>query len=321
MNKKAKLFISVPDDRHLDSRRQSLKRSIIAFIQDSGFEVIGFESEQWGVTTPPLLNDWSVERASALLRRCDGAVVLGLARSHVHVLKPGIKARSKTTLISQPQPTPYNHLEGGLAISLGLPVLILLEEDMDRSGLFASGIKPSIIPKNVAEQWVNSSSFTNHFNAWAAVVCGRRDVFLGYCSKASPVAMEIRDYLENNNFSVVDWSRDFKPSGATILEEIERASERCRSGIFLFTKDDEIQNISTGKASFDAIPRDNVLLEAGFFTRSHGKGRIAIIREAGAKMPADFGGIIYISFNDRSDLVAAKEKLIVFLTEALGRGD
>jgi hypothetical protein len=299
-----RLFISVPDDRHLDDRRQKLKRSIVAFIEKQGFETVGFESAQWGVATAPLLKEWSVERACDLLRRCDGAVVLGLARAHV----------------PQPQPTPYNHLEGGLAISQGLRVLVFHEEGMDRSGILGSGITPVVIPPGASESFVSTPRVKKHFAEWARLVRERRDVFLGYCSAASSVARSIRKFLEHRQFSVVDWSRDFKSAGATILEEIERASDRCRCAIFLFTKDDELRNQSTAKASFDAVPRDNVLLEAGFFTRSHGKSRVAIVREKGAKMPVDFGGIKYVSFADRKKLDAAKQELLSFLNDSLGRG-
>jgi predicted nucleotide-binding protein len=45
-------------------------------------------------------------------------------------------------------------------------------------------------------------------------------------------------------------------------------------------------------------PRDNVLLEAGYFASAKGKERVLIVREEGAKMPADFGGDIYVSLKD-----------------------
>jgi hypothetical protein len=39
-----------------------------------------------------------------------------------------------------------------------------------------------------------------------------------------------------------------------------------------------------------AVPRDNVVFEAGYFIRAKGKDRVLIVREAGAKTPADLGG-------------------------------
>jgi predicted nucleotide-binding protein len=172
---------------------------------------------------------------------------------------------------------------------------------------------------STAELWVNSNQFANHFVAWTQIVRKRRDVFLGYCSKADSVALELRTFLENSGFSVLDWTRDFDPAGTTILEEIEQASSQCRCAIFLFTKDDDLSESSTAKASFEAVPRDNVLLEAGYFTRSHGKSRVAIVREKGAKMPADLGGVIYLSFDDCKDLGPAKAGIAKFLANTLGK--
>jgi predicted nucleotide-binding protein len=214
-------------------------------------------------------------------------------------------------------PTPYNHLEGALGLAQYLPILILFEEKMDRSGIFNSGIRPIAIPANADQKWATKKTFREAFDSWAAKVGERRDIFLGYCSKADLCAHRIRNYLETKGFSILDWARDFKPAGATVLEEIERAASLCRCAIFLFTKDDELEVNAQGKASFEAIPRDNVLLEAGYFTQARGKDRVAIIREAGAKMPADLGGIIYLPLKDRTSLIGIKKELVRFLEKAL----
>jgi len=321
MTRKPRLFISVPDDRHLDDRRRRLKKAILGFIEKQGLEIVGFESEQWNVSSAPTKRSWSVDGTCDLLKRCDGVVVLALARNYVYGMTQTAAGLVQPALDPFPLPSPYNHLEGGLAIARGLPVLVFHEDGMDRTGLFTANVKPQVIPENADESWASSRQFRKYFDAWKKQVFQRRDVFLGYCSKASTVAVEIREFLEDHGFSVVDWTRDFKPAGATILDEIERAADRCRCAIFLFTKDDEVKKSSRGKASFKAIPRDNVLLEAGFFTRSHGKDRVAIVREEDSKMPADFGGIIYLSFKNRKKLKSVKDGLLRFMEDALDRGD
>jgi hypothetical protein len=48
MKTKPRIFVSVPDDRHLDNRRLQLKRAIISFVAGRGFEMDGFEPEQYG---------------------------------------------------------------------------------------------------------------------------------------------------------------------------------------------------------------------------------------------------------------------------------
>jgi predicted nucleotide-binding protein len=55
-------------------------------------------------------------------------------------------------------------------------------------------------------------------------------------------------------------------------------------------------------AGENAIPRDNVVLEAGFFMSAKGKFRVLMVREKGSKIPADLGGDIYASLEDKSDI-------------------
>lgn len=105
---------------------------------------------------------------------------------------------------------------------------------------------------------------------------------------------------------------EFQP-GQTILGEIERARRDCSVGIFLFTKDDPIDS----EGGDSAAPRDNVIFEAGYFIAARGADRTLIIREAGAKMPADLGGSIYVRFNDRARVGEIHTPVRRFLTAQL----
>jgi len=51
-----------------------------------------------------------------------------------------------------------------------------------------------------------------------------------------------------------------------------------------------------------AVPRDNVVFEAGYFAAAKGRDRVLIIKEEGAKMPADLGGNIYLTLSQRDDI-------------------
>lgn len=308
-----RIFISVPDDRHLDDRRQRVKRSLLRVVASQGLDVVGFEAEQFGTGAAKPLNAWTVDRAQALLRQCDGVLVLALARRHVQL--PGAAPSGEPTL--QPVPTSYNHLEGAIGLALGLPVLVVMEQGMAHDGIFTSGIQPAEMPANATEAWARSKAFRNHLPDWLGRIRARQDVFLGYCSKGSKVAVAIRGDLEKAGFSVLDWTRDFKAGGATIFDEIERAASLCRAAIFLFTQDDELAKHAEAKASFKAVPRDNVLFEAGYFMQVRGKSRVAIVREAGTKMPADLGGVIYLRFDNRRKLRATKQGLRKFMAQAL----
>jgi predicted nucleotide-binding protein len=109
--------------------------------------------------------------------------------------------------------------------------------------------------------------------------------------------------------TVLDWRTDFKP-GRTIMHQIEEASARCSAGIFLFTGDDQLAD---DLPSQRAVPRDNVVFEAGYFINAKGKDHVLIVRQASAKMPADLGGDIYASFRNSSSISPLKTPVRRFL--------
>ena len=84
-------------------------------------------------------------------------------------------------------------------------------------------------------------------------------------------------------------------------------------GLFLFTADDKLENSES-----QASPRDNVIFEAGYFMRAKGKEKVLIVREKGAKMPADIGGNIYLPLNDRNNISAIHADIQYFLENRIG---
>ena len=80
----------------------------------------------------------------------------------------------------------------------------------------------------------------------------------------------------------------------------------------LLTKDDEF----LGEENY-AAPRDNVIFEMGMFMQAKGRDRVLVIREQGAKMPADIGGGIYISLKDRNDIASIQTKLMDFIDKRI----
>ena len=150
-------------------------------------------------------------------------------------------------------------------------------------------------PPDAGADWFESHDFTTPFTAWQRELAERRDVFLGYCSASTATAHAIKRFLAVQGVTTLDWQTDFPP-GQNILQLIGRAAARCSAGIFLFTRDDEL---AAGDAAAPAVPRDNVVFEAGYFIHAKGKDRVLVVREDGAKMPADLGGDIYAPLPDR----------------------
>jgi hypothetical protein len=298
MTIKRRVFVSVAVDDHLDERQRELKDKILGKIV-----AVGYEPQIFLYSGMPAGMAWNFSAVTEVMRLCHGALILGFPRWSFTTEGKDIKF-----------PTEYNHYEGALANSLRLPILTIAERGMvDRGILWTGGGNPILfMPQDANISWLESSSFRHRFSVWAEQMAERKDVFLGYCSKANSTAQAIHLFISNKlNLSVLNWAMDFT-GGGTILEEIERAAALCTCGIFLFTNDDPLEGDTN-----QAAPRDNVVFEAGYFIKAKGKDRVLIIREEGAKMPADIGGNIYVHLPNQSSTSSIEQAVRDFLERRL----
>jgi hypothetical protein len=302
---KRRIYISSPRDEYLDDRSNRLKWAIVRKIEELGYEAQVFGSAEGGMGLPAESDAWTPDEAREVMSRCVGAAILGFPIWKASAVRDG----KPVSLVSE-----YCHYEGALAKSLGLPTLAVLEDGAEERVSFSRYGGPSSIrfPINADETWAEGNDFQKFLKSWKAnKLDKRKDVFLAYCGKATAAAEDIKTILNKLNVTFIDW-KTF-PSGSSILEMIEKAANETTGGIFLFTKDDKLD---IGDQSI-AAPRDNVIFEAGFFAHAKGHKRVLIIREEGAKMPADLGGIIYENVPDMSDTSALESRLQSFRDEAL----
>jgi hypothetical protein len=298
-----RVFVSLPADQWLTKQENKLKWAIVATIEDLGYTTEIFLDPR-GKRTLAASQAWSAASCDRIMRRCEGCALLGFPRWKIN-------ADAGRVLL----PTEFNHYEGAVAHTLGLPLLVFIQEGLLRRVVFDSSYKGYVgtIPEKPTSKWLSTKAFTVPFGSWRAEIKLRRDLFLGYCGSSSNTALKIRNFLELElNLSVLDWKRDFDPA-TSILYQIEEASKRCGAGVFLFTKDDALSDES---AKDRAVPRDNVVFEAGYFCSLKGKSKVLIVREDGAKMPADLGGDLYAALADKEDIEPIKPALAKFL-EAL----
>ena len=205
--------------------------------------------------------------------------------------------------------------EGALAIANDLPILVVAEAGIPNRGIVwqGGGLNINLLPPNSDSSWVYNQKFKKQVQLWVDKVRSKPRVFLGYCSKAKSTADAITIYIEHTlGVRVRTYGLDFIAGGA-ILDEIEKSARECTCGIFLFTNDDPLQ----GANLLQAAPRDNVVFEAGFFMSAKGRERTLIIREDGAKMPADVGGGIYLPLKDRNDISPIHLQISKFLEDRL----
>lgn len=279
-----RVLVSGPRDKWLDRRGRSIKNGVIGRIRAAGYEAQYFDPPGGGGDLQGKV--WNLDHVDAAIRRCVGVVILGLVRWQG-------ADKGKPFFL----PSEYCHYEGSLAYTYDLPILALAETHIEPRGIFIPyGLPVVSIPSHADARWLKTRSFADAFSSWRSELEQRRDVFLGYSSRAKRPAAGVKSYLRHLGLSVLDWQEDFAPAG-TILERIREASARCSAGVFLFTRDDLLKS-----SAHEAAPRDNVVFEAGFFKHAKGQDRVLIIREGGAKMPADLGGDIYATLTYRSDL-------------------
>ena len=283
-----RIFVSSPRTEYLDNRRKELKRSIVNEIEALGYEAQMFDSggETRGLPANKGLS-WSPTNADAVMKRCVGAAILGFPLWQCQ----GGTADKTVSLVTE-----YCHYEGAIARTLGLPILPLLDHGVEERVFFNRyGGDPFLtIPAEADRTWVKENDFQTFLGRWHNRLKDRKDIFLGYSSEAEGTAKNIATLLSSYEATVLDW-QDFE--SGTILEQIEAAAGRCSAGIFLFTNSDKLK----GKGG-QAAPRDNVVFEAGYFVHAKGQQRVLIVREAGAKMPADLGGKIYAPLSDRAKI-------------------
>jgi hypothetical protein len=288
-----RVFVSATSDQSLDDRRRKLKAAIIQKIREAGYT----PQEFWEMGIAADLA-WSFDNVDRVMRQCVGAIVIGFPRWAMS------DSAHTTRFVGE-----YNHYEGAVALTLGLPLMLIVEEGVENRGIVWTGGGRTItrLPDDATSNWVDSPEFIKRFTAWNQALVARRDVFLGYCSASIGTAAQVQLWLERHGATVLNWAMDFRV-GSSILDEIETARASCTCGIFLFSEDDPLEGVSGG-----AAPRDNVVFEAGYFISSKGASRCMIIRLGNAKMPADLGGSIYVPLSKDGGVAAIEGKLSQFL--------
>ncbi|MBL8340831.1 MAG: nucleotide-binding protein [Rubrivivax sp.] len=302
--KTSRLFFSMPADNWQTPAERELKWGIVKRFERLGYVAEVFTDPRGNADSVAGGQSWSREACEAVMRRCDGCVLLGMRRWQVAAGGP-----------HEAMPSEYNHYEGAVAQMLRLPLVSWVQQGVAPRVVFDRQVAGFMgeIPATPSPQWFKTRHFTVPFGYFRDRLDERRDVFLGYCSSASPVAKALKDYLTRSlDLTVLDWAVDFDPA-RSIQQEIERAARLCGAGVFLFTRDDKLAKPG---AKVRAVPRDNVVYEAGYFAASKGKGRTLIVLQQGAKLPADLGGDIYAELPAGTNIAAVRPVLRKF-AEAL----
>jgi hypothetical protein len=246
-----RIFVSATANRHLDSRRLAFKEAVLGKIRQKGYK-----PQEFFESGIPERLAWNFDNVDRVMRQCVGAVVLGFPRwtTSDHSQQKKIIAE-------------YGHYEGAIALTLGLPVLLLKEEGVEDRGIMLDGgceAATTYVDNTADEKWVDHPRFVKSFNAWLHELEARTDIFLGYCSKSIGIAAQIQLHLQKLGVSVSNWAMDFG-YGGSILDEIKKRCAESSCGIFLFSEDDPLKGTPDV-----AAPWDNVVFEAGILYECEG---------------------------------------------------
>jgi len=293
MDRTKRVYVSVPRDHNLSEEQSVLKHAILEKLRGNGIEPQEFQVSGLALRAP-----YTFAAVNDIMARCHGALILAFARWR------DPEKDSRLAL-----PTVWNHFEGAFALALKKEMLVITEKDVASDGITWGGGAQIILraPEKARPEWLESANVKDQFNAWVEAVKAKKDVFLAFSTKGRETANDIANFLSNRGVSVLNWELDFAP-GSVILDELVEASKCCLGAIMLLTKDDNL----IGEENF-AAPRDNVIFEMGMFMEAKGRERVLVVREEGAKMPADIGGGIYLPLKDRRDIAPIQMKLLDFI--------
>lgn len=120
-----RIYVSLPADPWLPPNLNALKWGIVDEIAKLGFapEIFTNPRGQPGLASAKA---WNPRDADEIARRCVGAAMLGMPRWRFR------DGDGQDVLL----PTEFNHYEGALARTLGLPTLVLVQRDMLRRVVF-----------------------------------------------------------------------------------------------------------------------------------------------------------------------------------------
>src|SRR5947209_2019819 len=124
MDVKRHIFVSRPEVGGLDSRSRQINDAILEKLQAARLDPVLFFQSPLTRGRP-----WNVREVANAMRRCQGAVVVGLARWDLRDTEGGdVQFASE-----------YCHVEGAIAGVQRLPVLAIAERSIGFRGFFAEG--------------------------------------------------------------------------------------------------------------------------------------------------------------------------------------
>lgn len=146
-------------------------------------------------------------------------------------------------------------------------------------------------------EWTSESNTTTASTAEPAGAGGSVErVFIihGHDKESLP---ELKNLLENRLGLSAVIMKEEPGKGRTIIEKYEAETASCQAAMAILTPDDVVVDTDAGRGQ----PRQNVILELGWFLSRWHRSRVLLIVKEGTELPSDLQGIEQIRFGESID--------------------
>lgn len=181
------------------------------------------------------------------------------------------------------------------------------------SGYYYKKLKEITEIRDDLESWESYSDHKTHialqrqiYQLSYKIIHENKKIFIVH-GRNENIRDKVSSFLGRLKLDYVILEQEFN-GGRTIIEKFLKSSDDCEYAIILFSADD-IGKLKNSNSEFKFRPRQNVILELGFFLNKLGRENITILHDDENKIekPSDFNGIVYEPFDKNG---AWKSKLI-----------
>lgn len=143
--KTERIFVSLPADQWLTKQENKTKWAIVSAVEELGYTTEVFLDPR-GAHSLAASQAWNAVACEQIMRRCEGCVLLGFPRWRISSDSGQIHL-----------PTEFNHYEGAVAHTLGLPLLVLVQAGVLRRVVFDPNYKGyvGVIPEKPTPKWLS----------------------------------------------------------------------------------------------------------------------------------------------------------------------
>lgn len=158
---KIPVFVSSPT--RLTTEQEEVRSLLLSLLNSNGLEPRALGRSDYPIHAP-------LREVLSIARHCAGALILGFTQHESDGFTRVADGDRGISTHTEKIPTPWNHLESGIAYTLSLPILVL-KEDGVRGGVFDPGtMEGYVLPMPNPIDSVAVSNLEESIRKWQGLV-------------------------------------------------------------------------------------------------------------------------------------------------------